>query len=241
MRRLVLAIAALFAFASAAAAGDYADREIIGFSPDGRFFAFEEYGMQDGSGFPYSNIYVIDTTTDTWVTGTPVRVRLENENATVAEARAQARAGAATALASRSIGEPGRILLSNPLTEVVPDPLVAEFQTFAYSPRLSETNLLTVAEYPLYLKACDFGLGDTMGFELTLRTVTGEVRTLHRDTAIPASRACPIGYGISDVIGFDGVPGGEVTIIVILNVFQIGFEGPDRRFIAIATSIPAAF
>jgi predicted secreted protein len=241
MRRLVLAIIAFFALASAAAAGDYADREIIGFSPDGRFFAFEEYGMQDGSGFPYSNIYLIDTSNDSWVSGTPIRVRLENESATVEQARQQARAAAASALASRNVGLPGRLLLSNPLTEIVPDPHIAEFQTFAYSPRLSETNLLTLTEFPLYLKSCDFGLGDTMGFGLTLRTVTGEVRTLHQDTAIPASRACPVGYGISDVIGFDGTPGGDVVLIVILNVFQIGFEGPDRRFIAIATSIPAAF
>lgn len=241
MRRLVLAIAAFFAVISAAAAGDYADREIIGFSADGRYFAFEEYGMQDGSGFPYSNIYLIDTTTDSWVSGTPVRVRLDNENATVEDARAQARAGASAALSSRGVDVPGRLLVSNPLTEIVPDPLVAEFQTFAYSPRVSETNLLTINEYPLYLKTCDFGLGDTMGFELTLRTVTGEMRTLHHDDTIPASRACPIGYGISDVVAFDGGPNGDVVLIVILNVFQIGFEGPDRRFIAIATSIPAAF
>ena len=47
-----------------AQAGDFAKREIHGFSVDGGLFAFEEYGVQDGSGFPYSNIYVIDTATD---------------------------------------------------------------------------------------------------------------------------------------------------------------------------------
>ena len=241
MRRLVLAITAFFALASAAAAGDYADREIIGFSSDGRYFAFEEYGIQDGSGFPYSNIFLIDTSTDSWVPGTPVRVRLDNENATLDAARTQARAGAATALASRGIGLPGRLLVSNPLTEVVSDRHVAEFLTIVFVPPQTETNVVTIDEYPLQVKSCPIDFGQTMGFGLSLRTADGALRTLHQDDAIPASRGCPIGYGISDVIAFDGAPGGEVVLIILLNVFQIGFEGPDRRFIAIATSIPQPY
>ncbi len=52
-------------------AGDFAKREIHGFSIDGQLFAFEEYGVQDGSGFPYSTIYVIDTSTDQWTANSP--------------------------------------------------------------------------------------------------------------------------------------------------------------------------
>ncbi|MGE6786024.1 DUF2259 domain-containing protein, partial [Ensifer adhaerens] len=40
------------ATASPALAGDYAALQPIGFSADGNVFAFEEYGVQDGSGFP---------------------------------------------------------------------------------------------------------------------------------------------------------------------------------------------
>jgi predicted secreted protein len=36
--------------------GDYADRTILGFSPDGGIFAFEEFGVGDGSGYPYATI-----------------------------------------------------------------------------------------------------------------------------------------------------------------------------------------
>ncbi|MCW5715357.1 MAG: DUF2259 domain-containing protein [Bauldia sp.] len=239
MRRLILAIAALFALASAAAAGDYADREFIGFSPDGRYFAFEEYGIQDGSGFPYSNIYLIDTSTDSWVTGTPVRVRLDDESATLEAARAQARAGAATALASRGVGLPGRLLVSNPLTEVV-DRHFAEFFTLVFVPPQTDTNIVTIDEYTLPVKSCPADFGQTMGFDLMLQTVDGAERRLHHDNAIPASRGCPLAYGISDVVAFD-TPGGEVVLIILVNVFQIGFEGPDRRFIAIATSIPQPY
>lgn len=59
--------------ASQASAGDYAAFQPIGFSSDGYVFAFEEYGVQDGSGFPYSTIYVIDTRNDTFLPGAPVR------------------------------------------------------------------------------------------------------------------------------------------------------------------------
>ena len=46
--------------------------------------------MQDGSGFPYAHVFVVDTNTDRWVAGTPIRVRLEREGASVSEARAEA-------------------------------------------------------------------------------------------------------------------------------------------------------
>ena len=59
--RSVLAVIGVFGVWHVAEAGDYADRTILGFSPDGSTFAFEEFGVQDGSGFAYANIYMIDT------------------------------------------------------------------------------------------------------------------------------------------------------------------------------------
>ena len=47
MRRTAIALLAFAAAATRASAGDFADREIIGFSPDGTSFAFEEYGVED--------------------------------------------------------------------------------------------------------------------------------------------------------------------------------------------------
>ncbi|MBN9059609.1 MAG: DUF2259 domain-containing protein, partial [Rhizobiales bacterium] len=66
MRNLALAACLISGALAAAAptaamAGDFAERSILGFSPDGGRFAFEEFGIQDGSGFPYSNIFVLDT------------------------------------------------------------------------------------------------------------------------------------------------------------------------------------
>lgn len=46
---------------------DYARVDVMGFSANGSRFAFEEYGIQDGSGFPYSNIYLFDVDRDAWL------------------------------------------------------------------------------------------------------------------------------------------------------------------------------
>ncbi|MEJ8572682.1 DUF2259 domain-containing protein [Microbaculum marinum] len=63
-----------------ALAGDLARLEVLGFGSEGKYVAFEEYGVQDGSGFPYSTIYIVDTDTDSWLPDTPVRIVVEEEN-----------------------------------------------------------------------------------------------------------------------------------------------------------------
>ena len=51
LRYSVPAFAAML-FAGSTSAADIASVRPIGFSSDGAVFAFEEYGIQDGSGFP---------------------------------------------------------------------------------------------------------------------------------------------------------------------------------------------
>ena len=97
-------------------AGDFAKRHVHGFSKDGQLFAFEEYGVQDGSGFPYSNIYVIDTSTDKWVAGSPFRARLDDETKSVFEAREEARIIAGPVM--KSFEDRGNIVATNQPTEL---------------------------------------------------------------------------------------------------------------------------
>ncbi|MEM8542235.1 MAG: DUF2259 domain-containing protein, partial [Pseudomonadota bacterium] len=78
--------------ASSAFAGDFANLNVLGFSADGNIFAFEEYGVQDGSGFPYANRFYIDTNTDQFIGGSPIRVRIEDETVDVSQARSDAAA-----------------------------------------------------------------------------------------------------------------------------------------------------
>ncbi|HEY7765546.1 MAG TPA: DUF2259 domain-containing protein, partial [Aestuariivirgaceae bacterium] len=98
-------------------AADAAERDILGFSPDGRYFAFEQYGVQDGSGFPYSEIFIIDLEEDRWLEGTPVRIRLDDETQSLGKARAEASGKAREYLLSARIEDNARVLASNPVNQ----------------------------------------------------------------------------------------------------------------------------
>src|SRR5690606_23869442 len=104
-------------------AGDTAQLQILGFSADGRIFAFEEYGVQDGSGFPYANRFYIDTTTDSYISGSPIRVRLDDETRDVAAARREARERGESVIAQSELdANPGFTAAFNPVTELSADP-----------------------------------------------------------------------------------------------------------------------
>ena len=115
MRGLFFLFLASLALAGPARAGDVAQLEILGFSRDGKVFAFEEYGVEDGSGFPYANRYYVDTATDSFVQGSPVRVRLDDESAGLDAARRQAREKGEAIVGHRDYNEtscPGDVLYS---------------------------------------------------------------------------------------------------------------------------------
>src|SRR5215207_8757888 len=66
-------------------AGDYANIHFIGFSRDGKYLAFEQYGTADGSGFPYADLYLLDVEKNVFA-AKPFEVYLEKERATEQDA-----------------------------------------------------------------------------------------------------------------------------------------------------------
>jgi predicted secreted protein len=233
MRLLVAAVAALVMLPQAALAGDYADLNVIGFSPDGSYFAFEEYGYEDGSGFPYANIILINTIKDSWVDGTPIRVRIDDETATLQSARDLAFTQAQPFLLQHNIVAEGRHIVHNPITELSGANNV-EFVVRAYSPLQTAGWTLMIEEFPLPSDCPDIGF-TIVGFDLWLTSPVATPRQLNHDTRIPDSRGCPVGYGVSDVFAFDRAD--DAVVVILLNLFLMGFEGPDRRYLAIATTI----
>lgn len=218
-----------------AAAADAAKRSIIGFSGDGAYFAFEEYGVQDGSGFPYSNVYVIDNGADEWVPGSPYRALLQQNFAKLDAARAQSRNAASETLVRLGIGRQGKTVLSDPAEKL---DAAARFLAFTVPDEGTAKGLgtvrLRVSEHRLARSGCAFP--DLRGFTLQLEDADGmPLRILHEDKEIPPSRGCPRGYGLSDVIVFPRDGRGPVLIVVV-SVYRYGFEGFDRRYIGIAAT-----
>jgi predicted secreted protein len=223
-------------------AADAAERQILGFSPDGRYFAFEQYGVQDGSGFPYSEIFVVDLVNDRWLEGTPVRVRLENESQALAEARDKALAEARKFLTETDIQNNGRVLASNPVSQKIDNAQQLVFRShytsLGHLEPIDESDddviALTVEDMVLPTpEGCPIGDTPLAGFVLKAKRGGEPFREVHRDQSIPSSRGCPLRYSLSDAIAFVSANGRVQRLVALVNVFSFGFEGADRRFIAV--------
>ncbi len=240
MTKIILGLITCVLWASAAFAADGAKFRAIGFSSDGKYFAFEQYGVQDGSGFTYADIFVLDTAADKWVEGTPINVLKEEESINPRSARKAADAKAAPVLAKLNISEPADVLAANPFTEVVTDRRSIRFHNhYNFSmgmfgdPEDQGTFSLVLTEKPLPPpENCDAEDG-AKGFRLVLRASKKSLESVvHDDATLPSSRFCAIGYDIEAVIAPSNVETIE-RLVAIIGVHRRGFEGADRRFIAV--------
>lgn len=234
MIRPVLLAVSLLASASAFA-GDTATPQVLGFSADGKVFAFEEYGVQDGSGFPYANRFYIDTAADSFLSGSPIRVRIDDEAADVTTARAQAREkGDKIVAESLLAANPGDTAGWNAVTEQSADPFRMVVNPRPVFPPIDSPVEFRLEEIPFAPPSGCENLGDTMGFRLVRIDPTpgAETTLVHEDASIPASRNCPTGYRIGGVQTFYP-QSGDPVFAVMIAVRSIGFEGPDFRWIAV--------
>lgn len=233
-RGVASAALSLALLATPALAGDRALIDFIGFSDDSRYFAFEEFGIQDGSGFAYSSVYVIDLTSDSWVVGTPIRVQASNESTSLGQVRAQVQAEAADDIATLGIAVPVEIaaLIGDGTPDT--DAQALRFGAPAYDPGA------VTGDYELQLLSFDTAAAapcrewfsvSPKGYELSIIDGDNE-RLLHRDTTLPRSRGCPVTYRLYGVVmPFNA--GSISQAVGIVSVYPGGFEGPDRRFIAV--------
>lgn len=220
---------------TSARAGDTAELNILGFTADGGIFAFEEYGIQDGSGFPYANRFYIDVATDRFVSGSPIRVRLDDEAASLDAARAEARArGQAIAPDAELAANRGLTAGSNPVTELSADPHWIVVNPRPVAPPLDDPLAFRLEELQLAPAANCEDLGGNVGYRLVrLAARLGErAALLHEDATIPSSRGCPLGYRIGAVQTFFPESGPPV-FAVLIAIRSFGFEGPDHRWIAV--------
>lgn len=244
LRTLTLVLVFLCALVTAAHAGDFATLNFIGFSKDGRYLAFEEYGVQDGSGFPYSNIYFVDVAKNVFAAKSIV-VRIDTETATERQARTRARTSAAASLRRLKIIE------RNTGTQVVSRLLTDVSGNHFYSEKPDGDQMINFAgvvgsmyrsgDYDLKLKSvktkpkgCEYAEDDYDVLMLDLSLFDREkdkTISLQKDSTLPPSRGCPINYAIQHVYLY------EDYIAVFLNTYNKGFEGPDMRYMVVTGKI----
>jgi predicted secreted protein len=235
-----------------AGAGDGAALNVLGFSPDGRYFAFEQYGEQDGPGTLYSTISAIEVAGDLLIKGFPITASLDAEETNgagkprdrfIAEVRAKAAADAAPLMKQLGISTPGRVLVTMRKArarEILDhDPVKAVRQAATAMlvlprDRFGRGAQLVLKEFDIALPRCkDLMLdGYPNGFGLTIERKGQPTIHLRRDQTIPASRGCPDRYGLAEVHGLY-LADGSTALAVLVQYFYQAFEGPDRRFLAV--------
>lgn len=237
VRFVLVAFLGLIGHSGTVSAGDFADVEIHGFSDEGRHFAFEQFGIQDGSGIPYSEIFVINVESDKWVKPSPFRLKNENpdefatEEELIAELRARHYDKIRDFMSSKRIAGRGRVVGRNPITELNANPHLMIVNPRQVVPPVDNPVEFELEEYSIASPTCAQYGAATQGFQLVQR-YQGKTRNLHKDSNLPNSRGCPLRYRIERVI--TDYPQGRQPVFAVLILMEThGFEGPDGRYLAI--------
>lgn len=251
-RVCVCAFAAFTALSGAAQAGDAAARRFIGFSPDGKFFAFEQYTMLYDEDAAFSEYVIIDTEKNRFVAGAPVRVFIRDETDGLDEekARADAEKKAKPLLDKFKVSEPGSYVAGQPsmdldeigVYQMEPKPLAKTLDVPLPGGRKAR---LTVQSLPLGTAKCDgfggrgrAGRAKVAGLKLTMSLDGTAPVTLQQDKSLPKVRRCAADYGIAETY-LHTAEDGIVTLAALIEYADNdGFHaGPNRRFMAVTTRL----
>jgi predicted secreted protein len=242
----------LLAATSLASAGDSAMRKVLGFSPDGTAFAFEQYAVYYDSMERFIEIQVIDTRSDSFVNGTPFTARIGEDDEREADAlRADFLKKAKPTLQRLKIGEAGKHFAGKPsidldepgIYQMAENPL-AKTQDFTLPG--GRKAKLAISETALGKASCygaggrgTFGSVIVQGITLTLTLDGGAPMVLQTDKRLPKNRRCVTEYGIAEAWLHEAANGTQTLAVLLETVDAHEFHaGPNRRFMAVTKRLP---
>jgi len=236
--RLAASLAALTLLAMPALAGDRALLNVIGYSEDFKYLAFEEFGTFDGSGGQYSHIYIVNLSDDSWVKGTPFSVETSDdgggEGTTLPTVRSKTMAQAAPVLKSLKIDVPAEtlILLGDGVAKADGRAMVVDAPSCC-GPNDTDDSIevkLSLKAFPAKVTG-ECQVDTALGYSLNAEFADGTTADLHTDgDTLPKSRSCPQDYRLYSVI----TPLGSGTNrVAIISSYPFDFEGTSRRFLAV--------
>ena len=226
--------ALLTCMAAMAHAGDIANMQPVGFSADGKVFAFQEFGLKDGK-VPYSDTYFIDTDTGADLEGTPFHLELTDKDANLSKARRQNLTAARQQMDKYDLlTNPGLIAAFNPPTELGSPMKTIRYTTIASDgpPRGAYSLLLGEVEVAKPESCKD--VKRVIGFALQLIEKDGAPnrQLIHEDKAIPDDRGCPVEYRMGGALVYQPESGKPVHIALILAL-SAAPDGRNGRWIAV--------
>jgi predicted secreted protein len=222
---------------AAADGAEVAERHIHGFNSTGTVFVFEQFGTQDGSGFRYSDVFYI-LTADSSTAFLPLRTVVP-ETQTAGSARRTVRNSASGIAPVDGFLDMGRHVFHHALNETPPGVTSAQFHAdFAtLLGHVAPLYQVSIAQQVTTDPDCaDLSAGNEKTFEVTLQNIDSGVTSTLWAAALPPAfynYRCPTEYAIADVVTYQQDFGAAPKLAVLLSVLVVGFEGPDRRFVAV--------
>jgi predicted secreted protein len=226
--------ALLTGMAATASAGDIANMQPVGFSADGKIFAFQEFGMKDGK-VPYSDTFFIDTETGENLEGTPFHLELTDKDADLSKARRQNLTAARKQMDKYDLlTNPGLIAAFNPPTELGSPMKTIRYTTLANDgpPRGAYTLLLGDADVAKPDSCKD--VNRVTGFTLQLIEKDGAPhrQLVHEDKSLPDDRGCTVEYRMGGALVYQPESAKPVHIALILAL-SAAPDGRNGRWIAV--------
>jgi predicted secreted protein len=225
MKNLTMTLIVTVLALGATRAGDAASLELTGFSRDGFYLAFEQFGEQDGSGFAYSSVSVVRVDQNKLVFNDAFTA--PNETLSLQRARNAARAKANASLKRYGIvgGNQGRFWGAAPkLGDRLEGYQSANFEALGNAYELE----LTAVDESAPPKDICVVKPQLLTLKLNLAQ---QSRVLQRDARLPGSRQCAYDYEMRSA----HVYGRSLAVFVTYKT--TGFEGPDVRWIVVTARL----
>ena len=215
----------------------------IGYSSQGRYFAYEEFGQDIQTGTGFSNIHIVDLIQISQVVGTPITYQASLNEQSLADIRRRSLADAQLFLNSVNVTTPAQTIVMigdgqldterNRLEFGIPVLTDAELSSRSASSRYLLR--LKTFETPSTLQCSDFMQTPPLGFSLEVANYGSGVE-VYKDTVLARSRECPFNYELYSVTIPFGAPG-VTDSVGLISVDTHGEGGVKRHFLA----IPLAF
>ena len=226
MKKLLLALWIALFTAPISHAADAAHLELIGFSKNGAYVAFDQFGILDGMKYPYIITSFVGVKNNRLEA--EIKTVLDVDGATMAQARAKSKTQVAAAMKKYGIvsGNHGRFIGITPPHMIT---IVSVFLAMDRMYGLSIDIKPAVNEFEMCSK--------TPELLIVKLTVSGKIRDLQRDTRLPASRDCAYGYELRSAHLY----GRSLAVFVsyqnrafdLVSALARGFEVPESRWMVV--------
>lgn len=224
--------------ATIAQAGDTATLNFLGFSKNGKYLAFQQYGVTDGKGAAYAMLYFVDVADNSYQ---------EKPIETIEDYKSGSPAGTAAQETVRQLNlDQGQAHLKdlgiegdNFGTKVIShQPYDADINPhlahFTLEPQGKVKYEVSLEERATKSEVdCNVAPSDVVGFTLNLKRADDtKPKILQHDNKIPKSRGCPVGYHIQDIYVHK-----SKYIAVFIHVYTPGFEGKNTRYLVVTGAL----